>query len=103
MYLHNQTARPEAGHWLTLRLEGVRSNRDGVGTRVRLDAGGTQQTRQRIGGGSYQSAGDPRLHFGLGDRSRVDRLEVRWPSGQVDRYDNLEADRAICFARGLRR
>jgi enediyne biosynthesis protein E4 len=90
-YLHNQTV--ESGHWLTLRLEGVRSNRDGIGATVVLEAGGRRQSAQRFGGGSYQSAGDPRLHFGLSDSARVERVEVRWPSGRVDRYEGLEADR----------
>ena len=96
--MHNQTA--GGGHWLTLRLEGVRSNRDGVGARVVLEAGGRRQSAQRFGGGSYQSAGDPRLHFGLGDSARVERVEVRWPSGQVDRYDGLEADRGYLLREG---
>ena len=46
----------------------------------------------RIGGGSYQSASDPRLHFGLGDATRVDSVEVRWPSGRVDRFTGLSAN-----------
>jgi tetratricopeptide (TPR) repeat protein len=90
-YLHNQAG--VHGHWLTLGLVGVRSNRDGVGARVALKAGDAWQTRQRFGGGSYQSSGDPRIHFGLGEANRVSQLEVRWPSGQIDRYDNLEVDR----------
>jgi hypothetical protein len=89
-YLHNQTA--TSNHWLTLRLEGVRSNRDGVGARVVIDAAGRRQTQQRFGGGSYQSSGDPRLHFGLGRAARVEQVEVRWPSGQIDRYKGLDAD-----------
>jgi hypothetical protein len=99
VYLHNQTAR--TGHWLTVRLEGVRSNRDGIGARVVLEAGGRRLTQHRFGGGSYQSSGDARLHFGLGDSSRVERLEVRWPSGRVDRYDNLSADRAYLLREGV--
>ena len=55
-------------------------------------AGGRRQVAQRLGGGSYQSASDPRLHFGLGEARRIDWLEVRWPSGRVDRHEGLEAD-----------
>jgi hypothetical protein len=55
---------------------------------------------QRIGGGSYQSAGDPRLHFGLGASKRIERLEVRWPSGQIDRYEDLAANRAYRLREG---
>jgi hypothetical protein len=65
--LHNQRA-PAAHHFLTLALEGVASNRDGVGTRVTVTAGSWSQVAVRFGGGSYLSASDPRLHFGLGRR-----------------------------------
>jgi enediyne biosynthesis protein E4 len=47
---------------------------------------------ERYGGGSYQSASDPRLHLGLGDATTVESVEVRWPSGQVDRHSGLKAD-----------
>src|SRR5262249_39547242 len=70
VYLHNR-AEP-VGHWILFRLEGRRSNRDGVGARVALRAGGRRQVAERYGGGSYQSASDPRLHFGLGGATRVD-------------------------------
>jgi tetratricopeptide (TPR) repeat protein len=85
-YFHNGS---RAGRSLTLRLEGRQSNRDAVGARVTLRAGGTRQVAQRVGGGSYQSAGDPRLHFGLGEHERVDSLEVVWPSGRRDVYRDL--------------
>ena len=98
VYLHNQTGRTD--HWLTLRLEGTRSNRDGVGARVVVESGGLRQVQQRFGGGSYQSSGDPRLHFGLGQRALAARVEVRWPSGQVDRYDQLEVDRGYLIREG---
>jgi hypothetical protein len=89
VYLRNAT---EAGHWLTLRLEGTASGRDAVGARVAVTAGGRTRVAWRLGGGSYQSAGDPRLHFGLGDAAKVDSVEVRWPSGRVDRLEGLAAD-----------
>jgi hypothetical protein len=88
-YLHNRT---EGGHWVTFRLEGRASNRDAVGARVAIDSGGRRQVAWRIGGGSYLSASDPRLHFGLGTAGRVDALEVTWPSGRVDRYHDLPVD-----------
>jgi hypothetical protein len=98
VYLHNKTGAP--GHWLMLHLLGARSNRDGIGARVILEAGGRRHTQQRFGGGSYQSAGDPRLHFGLGAAARVERLEVRWPSGQVDRYHDLDCDTGYLLREG---
>ena len=90
VFFHNQTER--AGHWVMFRLEGRRSNRDAVGARVTLRAGGRRLVADRFGGGSYLSANDARLHFGLGASGRVDVVEVRWPSGQVDRHHDLEAD-----------
>jgi hypothetical protein len=89
VFLHNRT-RP--GHFLTVALEGTVSNHDGVGAGVVVVAGSERRVAQRVGGGSYESAGDPRLHFGLGDVRRVELLEVCWPSGRVDRYRNLPAD-----------
>jgi enediyne biosynthesis protein E4 len=92
VYLQNQTG--GGGHWVTLQLEGTRSNRDAVGARVLLSAGGRTRTEQRAGGGSYQSGNDARLHFGLGSSDRIDRLEVRWPSGLVESFAGVAADRA---------
>jgi tetratricopeptide (TPR) repeat protein len=89
-YFHNATA--GAGHALTLHLEGRRSNRDGVGAMVRVKAGGRWMTSGRSGGGSYLSASDPRIHFGLGDSPRAESVEVAWPSGRVDRFQDLKAD-----------
>jgi hypothetical protein len=97
VFLHNRTA---GGHYLTIALEGTASNRDGVGARVVVEAGGSRQVAQRLGGGSYLSACDPRLHFGLGRATRVDRIEVRWPSGRVDRFRDLEADRGYGLREG---
>ncbi len=97
-YLHNQTEK--GGHWVSLQLEGVRSNRDAVGARVIVLAGGRRRVDQRKGGGSYQSASDPRLHFGLGSSDRIEQLEVRWPSGLVESYSGLPADRAYLLREG---
>ena len=72
-----------ARYWLGLELEGATSNRDGVGARVRITAGGRTQTREVRRGYGYQSGHDGRLLFGLGDQEKVDRVEITWPSGQV--------------------
>ena len=90
VYFHNRTKR--AGHFVTFRLEGTKSNREGVGASVTIMAGGRRQVAQRCGGGSYQSAHDPRLHFGLGERDRIDSVEIHWPAGQIDRWADLAAD-----------
>jgi hypothetical protein len=89
VYLHNQTT--AAGHAVSFVLEGTRSNRDGVGTVVTVTAADRRRRAWRYGGGSYQSASDPHLHFGLG-QDRIDSVEVRWPSGRIDRFAHLEAD-----------
>ncbi len=98
-YFHNRT---RGGHWLTLRLEGTASGRDAVGARVVVTVGGRRQTAQRVGGGSYQSAGDPRLSFGLGADVHIDAVEVRWPSGSSDTYRSLPADSGYLLREGER-
>src|SRR5262249_42929211 len=97
-YLHNRTH--QSGRFLTLRLEGTRSNRDGVGARVTVAAGGRRQVAQRVGGGRYLAANDPRLHFGLGESPRVEDVEVRWPSGRIDRWQGLLAGTGYSLREG---
>jgi tetratricopeptide (TPR) repeat protein len=98
-YFHNQGP---SGHSITLQLEGhsPRSNRDAVGARVALVAGGRRQVAERIGGSSYLSANDHRLHFGLGNSALVRSIEVQWPSGRVDRYADMSADRFYVLREG---
>ncbi|MGC1418207.1 MAG: CRTAC1 family protein [Candidatus Acidiferrum sp.] len=84
-----------ANHWLEIFLIGTKSNRDGVGAHVKLAAGDLVLYDQRKGGMSYQSAQDPRLHFGLGQRSKVDTLEITWPSGAFTKLNNIKADQII--------
>jgi enediyne biosynthesis protein E4 len=87
-------------HWLEVALIGARSNRDGVGARVKVVSGDLVSYDERKGGRSYQSAHDGRLSFGLGAKSKIDLVEVRWPSGAVDALKNIEADRAITIKEG---
>jgi hypothetical protein len=89
-----------ANHWLEIFLIGTRSNRDGVGARVRLVAGDLTLYDQRKGGMSYQSAQDPRLHFGLGQRATVNSIEITWPSGAVTKLTNLKSDQTIAVKEG---
>jgi tetratricopeptide (TPR) repeat protein len=100
MYAHNRT---EGGHHLTLRLEGTASNRDAVGAMVRVTAGGRARVAWRLGGGSYQAASDQRVHFGLGDAERVESIEIRWPSGRVDRLGPHPADAGYLIREGASR
>jgi hypothetical protein len=87
-------------HWLTIQLIGTKSNRDGTGASLKLSNQGFVQIEQAKGGGSYMSASDPRIHFGLGKRTKVDSLEITWPSGQVDRLTSLSPDRIIAVKEG---
>jgi len=91
-----------SGHrWLAVALEGSRSNRSGLGARVRLVAGGQTQIDDTRSGGSYYSQNDHRLHFGIGDEEMVSSLEVVWPSGSVDRLTNLPANQLVRIREGM--
>jgi enediyne biosynthesis protein E4 len=79
-------------HFVVIELEGKASNRDAIGAKVVVTVAGLTQFAERFGGGSYASASDKRLHFGLGANQVVDRIEVIWPSGQRDRFEHLAAD-----------
>jgi hypothetical protein len=96
--LRNET--PGAGHWVTFRLVGTKSNRDGIGARIRIDAGGRRQMAEVRGDGSYLSHNDLRAHFGLGNADRVQALEIRWPSGRIDSTRDLPADRFYVAVEG---
>jgi hypothetical protein len=87
-------------HWLGVELVGTRSARDAIGAKVTVTAGGRARVRARVGGASYLSASDPRVLFGLGDVDRVDALEVRWPSGHVDRLTDVPVDRYVTLTEG---
>jgi len=81
------------GHWITLKLEGVRSNRSAIGALVRVSAGDLVQSAEVRSGGSYLSQNDLRLHFGLGAHSRVDRVEILWPGGARQVVNEVAVDR----------
>jgi len=89
-----------ANHWLQIRLRGVSSNRDGVGARVTVVAGDLTQVDEVHSGRGYQSHWGSRLHFGLGKRSRVDRVEVRWIGGAADVIENVDVDRLVTITEG---
>jgi hypothetical protein len=87
-------------HWLEVLLIGARSNRDGIGSSLKLTSEGVAHIEQSKGGMSYVSASDPRIHFGLGKRSKIESLEITRPSGQVDRLANVSIDRIIAVKEG---
>jgi hypothetical protein len=83
-----------ANHWVKIRPVGRKSNRDGIGLKAWLTAGGITQMKEITGGGSYLSSNDRRLHFGLG-RSRSASVRLRWPSGIEQVLDRVDADKVI--------
>jgi len=89
-----------SNHWVQLFLIGTRSNRDAVGARVKLNAGDLVLYEERKGGMSYQSAQDPRLHFGLGQRSVIEQIEIKWPSGEYTKLINLKSDQIVAVEEG---
>jgi hypothetical protein len=90
-------SRQPSGHWVAFKLVGAGSNRDAIGARIRVTAGGITQTGEVRSGESYISSCDLRLHFGLGGASRLERVEIRWPDGRVDAHQRLEANREYTF------
>lgn len=82
-------------NWLKVRLVGTRSNRAGVGALVTVTLGQRSLLRQVTAGSSYLTQNDPRVHFGLGNIERVERLEVRWPSGVIDTLGNIRPNRLV--------
>jgi hypothetical protein len=89
-----------ANHWISFELEGSTSNRLALNARVTTTAGDLVQLGEVISGGSYLSQNDLRLHFGLGDHDRVDKVDVLWPNGKTERFTNLEADRFYSIREG---
>ena len=79
-------------HFVSIRLIGTRSNRDAIGARVRVSSNGVAQIREIQGGGSYLSQSDLRAHFGFGANRRIDVIDVNWPGGSHQRFQNVKAD-----------
>jgi len=104
--LHNVPAllrnvNADKNHWVGLKLiGGPKSPRDAIGATVYLTAGGVRQRGDVISGGSYASSNDLRLHFGIGDSAKVDKVEVHWPSGAVERLTLPEVDRFYSVEEG---
>jgi enediyne biosynthesis protein E4 len=98
LLLHNSGG--NGHHFINFKLVGVKSNRDGMGARIRVQAGGISQIREVAGGGSYLSQSDLRANFGLGKSTRVETVEVKWPSGQRQVFQNVEADKFYLIEEG---
>jgi hypothetical protein len=75
------------GNWIELKLIGTKSNRDGIGARVQVQAGGLTQIRELDGGNGYAGESSRRIHFGIGNAAKIDRLQIHWPSGRIEQLD----------------
>jgi len=84
-----------ANHWVAFALEGTRSNRDGIGARLKVVAGGATQYNHVCFAAGYASSSAGPVHFGLGASKTVDLVEIHWPSGTVQELRNVAADRII--------
>ena len=82
----------DEGHRVLIRLKGTISNRYGIGAMVRVRAGTTEQVRYLTLSRGFMSANDPKVHFGLGEHEKIDRLSVEWPSGHRQKFESLEPD-----------
>ena len=86
---------PAANHWLAIQLQGVKSNRDGIGARVEVEAGDLKQWAEREGGSGYLSQNEGRVHFGLGAHGKADRVTVIWPTGKRQVLEGVPANQVI--------
>jgi enediyne biosynthesis protein E4 len=89
-------------HWLGIKLVGRKCNADAVGARITYQAQDLKRSRMKVGGGSYLSSHDPRIVLGIGRRTKIDWLEVKWPlpSGTTERFTDLPIDRYITVVEG---
>ena len=91
--LHNRN--PAGNHWLTLSLEGTKSNRDGFGARLKVTSDGKTFCAQARCQAGFLGTSDPRVHFGLGQAKTVEKLEIRWPAGTVQTLNNIPVDQIL--------
>ena len=99
-FLRNDS--PRRNHWIRVQLRGTKTNRDGVGARIRVVAGDLTLTAEVHSGRGYQSHYGMSPHFGLGQRTRIDRVEVRWIGGGTDVVEGVETDRVLQITEGAR-
>jgi hypothetical protein len=100
LLLHNNVG--SQNHWLGIKLVGKKSNPDAIGARITYQAQDLKQQRMKVGGGSFLSSHDPRIVLGLGNRSKIDWLEIKWPlpSAKVERFTGLPIDCYITIVEG---
>jgi hypothetical protein len=83
------------GHWVAIKLRGTKSNRDGIGARIEISAGGKRWTAERVASSGYLSQDDDRVHFGVGAAESIDKIQIRWPSGREQTLEKQAVDRVI--------
>jgi hypothetical protein len=89
-----------ANNSILIKMVGVKSNRSGIGAQVKVVSGDLAQIDEVRSGDSYISQSDLRLHFGLGQRTKIDLIQVRWPSGTIDKVANVAANRIVTIKEG---
>jgi hypothetical protein len=95
-----KVTRQNRNHWINIKLVGTKSNRSAIGARLKCVAGSLSQIDEVQSGGSYLSQNDLRIHFGIEEKTTIDLLEIRWPSGAVDRLHNIASDQFIRIEEG---
>ena len=100
LLLRNTAAKDN--HWLGVGLVGRKSNRDAIGARITYQTGDLKRSRTKVGGGSFLSSHDPRVVLGIGKRTKIDWLEVKWPEpgGTTERFTDLPIDKYIIVVEG---
>jgi len=96
--LHNDGA--TRNNWISIKLVGNGKNRDAIGARAKVVSGDLIQWDETHAGGSYLSSSDPRLHYGLGKKSRVDSIEIHWPDGRVETVKDVSVNRFLTIEEG---
>jgi hypothetical protein len=87
-------------HWIGIHTIGTKSNRDGIGARITLKVGARTLTDEVRSGASYASNNDIRVHFGLGPATKIDWMQIRWPSGLTERFEDVAVDKIHTIKEG---
>jgi hypothetical protein len=97
-----RNAAAKGNHWVGIKLVGKKANRDAIGARITYQAGELKRSRMQVGGGSFLSSHDPRMVLGLGKRTAIDWVEVKWPEpgGKTERFTGLPIDQYITIVEG---
>ncbi|HIC18145.1 TPA: hypothetical protein EYO77_08540 [Candidatus Poribacteria bacterium] len=95
LYRNQASNREKSNNWLQIKVGGVRSNRNGFGAKVTLQVGNLSLTKETRSSSGYLSSHDPRLAFGIGQYQKIESLTIHWPSGTVQRLENISVNQQI--------